>query len=128
MMDAAPQRTRILVVEDDEIMRTYVVDLISSFGYSVTVASGAIEAMRLIDDDQDIALIFTDVNMPGVDGVMLADMVNQHRPDMKILYTTGGSGVAFMRQNAGILHGRILRKPYSSEALRNELRQLLPHA
>lgn len=118
----APQ---ILVVEDDELTREFVVDLIQSFGYAVAAASEAMEAMKTIEETPSIVLVFTDVAMPGVDGIMLADMVKQHRPRLKILYTTGGHGISRMKAEAGILHGNILAKPYRPAELQREIERLL---
>ena len=56
---------------------------------------------------------------------VLADMVKQHRPKLKVLYTTGGSGVDQLRAEAGILHGDILKKPFTPDELKLELRRLL---
>jgi CheY-like chemotaxis protein len=122
--DSSPPQ--ILVVEDDELMREFVVDLIRSFGYSATSAGNAMEAMETIGEAPSIVLVFTDVAMPGVDGIMLADMVKQHRPRLKILYTTGGSAISRMKSEAGILHGNILAKPYRPSDLKREIERLLP--
>jgi CheY-like chemotaxis protein len=114
----------ILVVEDDELTREVVVEMITSFGFAVTAAGNAMEAMRVIEDMPNIALVFIDIGMPGVDGIMLADMVKQHRPKLKILYTTAG-GVSRVKAEAGILHGNILAKPYRREDLRREIERIL---
>jgi CheY-like chemotaxis protein len=116
---------QILVVEDDEITREFVVDLIHSFGYLAAAAADAMEAMKILEDTQSIVLVFTDVAMPGVDGIMLADMIKQHRPKLKILYTTGGHSVSRMKATAGILHGNILAKPYRPSDLRREIERIL---
>ena len=69
-------------------------DLIQSFGYAAIAAPNGMEAMKLIEEIPSITMVFTDIAMPGLDGIMLADMVKQHRPKLKILYTTGGNSVA----------------------------------
>jgi CheY-like chemotaxis protein len=115
----------ILVVEDDALTREFVVDLIQSFGYAVTAAAEALEAMKTIEETPSIVLVFTDMAMPGLDGIMLADMVKQHRPQVKILYTTGGTAISRMKAEAGILHGNILAKPYRPNDLRREIERLL---
>jgi CheY-like chemotaxis protein len=124
-MVAESTQACVLVVEDDELTRAFVVDLIQSFGYRVIAAPDAMEAIRIISDEPSVRLVFTDVAMPGVDGIMLADMVKQHRPDLKNLYTTGGPGVPRVKAGAGILHGNILAKPYRGDDLRREIAKLL---
>jgi DNA-binding NtrC family response regulator len=52
-------------------------------------------------------------------------MVKQHRPKLKILYTTGGHGVSRVKAEAGILHGNILAKPYRPDDLRREIERIL---
>jgi CheY-like chemotaxis protein len=115
----------ILVVEDDDLTREFVVDLIKSFGYGVVAAPNGMEAIRMIEDIPMITLVFTDITMPGLDGIVLADMVKQHRPKVKILYTTGGQGISRLKAEAGILHGNILAKPYRPEELRREIERIL---
>ena len=124
-MSPDAQSPQILVVEDDELTREFVVDLIRSFGYSVAAAAEAMEAMKILEEAPSVTLVFTDVAMPGVDGIMLADMVKQHRPKLKILYTTGGLGVSRMKAEAGILHGNILAKPYRPNDLKREIERIL---
>jgi DNA-binding NtrC family response regulator len=118
-------QSRILVVEDNDLMRAYVTDLIESFGYSVVAATNSMDAMRAIGEDDNIAMVFTDITMPGLDGIVLADMVKQHRPQLKILYTTGGNGVSRAKSDAGVLHGNILAKPYRPDELRMEIERIL---
>ncbi len=79
----------------------------------------------MIEEIPTITLVFTDIAMPGFDGIMLADMVKQHRPKLKILYTTGGTGVSRVKSEAGILHGNILAKPYRPDDLKREIDRIL---
>jgi CheY-like chemotaxis protein len=124
-MTLESDQPNILIVEDDDLTRAFVADLIESFGYRVATAPDSMEAIRIISNVPSIALVFTDVSMPGVDGIMLADMLKQHRPSLKILYTTGGPGVPKVKAGAGILHGNILAKPYRADELRSEIARLL---
>ncbi len=124
-MNTDTEEPRILIVEDDDLMREYVVELMTSFGYSVATATDGMDAMRAIVQMPSLALIFTDIAMPGLDGIVLADMIKQHRPKIKILYTTGGSGILRMKAQAGILHGNILEKPYRPDQLRLEIERIL---
>jgi CheY-like chemotaxis protein len=117
--------SRILVVEDDPLTRDHVVDLLLELGYSVCSAANALEALKIIEEDPDIALVFTDIAMPGLNGIILADMLHQHRPKLKILYTTGGRGISRFDVEAGVRHGNILKKPYGIDELHNEIRRIL---
>jgi CheY-like chemotaxis protein len=124
-MIAESAQPSILIVEDDDLTREFVADLIESFGYGVAAAANGMEAIRMIEEIPTITLVFTDITMPGLDGIVLADMVKQHRPKLKILYTTGGQGVSRIKSEAGILHGNIMAKPYRPEELRQEIERIL---
>jgi CheY-like chemotaxis protein len=124
-MTSENENPKILVVDDDPLMRDFVVDLIASFGYSVVAAADSLEAMAVIANEPTIELVFTDITMPGLNGLMLADMLKHHRPKLKILYTTGGYKVPRVKAEAGILHGAIIEKPYLPEDLRRELERSL---
>ncbi len=125
MIDLPVEQPRILVVEDDDLTRAFVIELISSLGYSAIAVADSMEAMRLIAETPSLELVFTDVRMPGVDGIMLADMVKQHRPGLNILYTTGAGRAGRVRSDAGIIHGNILLKPYRPDELAAEIRRIL---
>ncbi len=124
-MTSDDQLPMILVVEDNDLMREFAVDALRSFGYAVAAAESALEAMKTLEDTPSIKLVFIDVQLPGLDGITLADMVKQHRPKLKILYTTGGQSVPRMKAGAGILHGNILSKPYRPVELKREVERLL---
>jgi CheY-like chemotaxis protein len=123
--DISSGNPRILVVEDDELVREFAVKLLISLGYAVASAPDGMEAMRIVEEVPSIDLVFTDIVMPGVDGIILADMVKQRRPALKILYTTGYRDIARAKSEAGILHGRILEKPYRPAELETEVQRLL---
>jgi signal transduction histidine kinase/CheY-like chemotaxis protein len=116
----------ILVVEDDELVRTYVVTQLLSLGYDVTTAANAAEALEVIKTGKDIDVLFTDVIMPGMNGRQLADAVKLLRPSIGILYTSGYS------ENAIVHHGRLdpgvllLAKPYRKADLARMIRKAVP--
>jgi signal transduction histidine kinase/CheY-like chemotaxis protein len=107
----------ILVVEDDALVREYVLTQIHSLGYSTLAASNAAEALAIIESGERIDLLFTDVIMPGMNGRQLADETRKRRPEIKILYTSGYT------ENAIVHHGRLdagvllLAKPYRRSEL-----------
>ncbi|MBV9557679.1 MAG: response regulator [Pseudolabrys sp.] len=113
----AGQGQTVLVVEDDEELRNYVVETLRDLNYSVEQASSSEDALKIFADGRSFDALLTDVVMPGLNGRQLADRVVKLRPDIKVLYMTGYS------QNAIIHHGRLdpgvqlLQKPFS----RNEL-------
>ncbi len=117
---------KILIVEDDALVRQYVVTQIKSLGYTALEAGNAAEALAIIDDDPAIDLLFTDVIMPGaMNGRHLADEAVRRRPSLRTLYTSGYT------ENAIVHHGRLdsgvllLAKPYRKSELARMLRTAL---
>ncbi|UPK32980.1 PAS domain S-box protein [Bradyrhizobium sp. 186] len=117
---------KILIVEDDALVRQYVVTQIKSLGYAALEAANAAEALIIIDADAGIDLLFTDIIMPGaMNGRQLADEAARRRPDLKTLFTSGYT------ENAIVHHGRLdsgvllLAKPYRKSELAKMLRTAL---
>jgi PAS domain S-box-containing protein len=119
----------ILVVEDDNLVRDYVLAQLRSLGYATLSAGNAAAALALIDDGAQFDLLFTDVIMPGgINGRQLADEVKKRRPATKVLFTSGYT------ENAIIHHGRLdpgvtlLPKPYRKRDLARMIREALRRA
>src|SRR3954464_6732767 len=86
--------TVILVVEDDVIVRMLACDILTEEGHHPLEAVDAAEALRLLDARPDIALVFTDVDMPGeVNGLGLTRLISLKTPELPIIVTTGGANV-----------------------------------
>jgi len=105
----------ILVVEDEPAIRGLAVESLRDAGHHVLEAGTGDEAIRLFEDHPEIALIFTDIVMPGIDGFKVADMAKVRRPDVKILYVTGFEYQ--VEDFLGVVHGPILWKPYQPSDL-----------
>jgi signal transduction histidine kinase len=119
-------RETILVVEDDHLVRTFVLGQIQSLGYSTLAAVNAAEALAVIDGPQEIHLLFTDMIMPGsMNGRQLADQALQRRASLKILFTSGYSNETIIHHghlDAGVL---LLAKPYRKSDLARMIRAAL---
>ena len=116
----------ILVVEDDELVRSYVTTQLAGMGYATRVAANAAEALSLVQEGAEFDLLFTDIVMPGgTNGRVLADEIRQCRPRTRVLFTSGFTEVAAVR------HGRIeagvnlLNKPYRTADLALRIREAL---
>jgi two-component system NtrC family sensor kinase len=130
---AAPRREHptggnesILLVEDEEEVRRFAVQVLTDGGYRVHAASNGADALDILKGDPGIALLFTDVVLPGgMNGRQLADRVLQERPEIKVLYATGYT------RNAIIHHGRLdadvelLTKPFTADTLMRKIRVAL---
>ncbi|WP_333573695.1 PAS domain-containing protein [Sphingomonas sp.] len=79
----------IMVVEDEDRVRTYSVEALRELGYGVVFARDGIEALRLLERGQNVSLLFSDVVMPEMSGRELAARVRERMPDLKVLLTSG---------------------------------------
>ncbi|MCG2627313.1 PAS domain S-box protein [Bradyrhizobium sp. WYCCWR 13023] len=116
----------ILVVEDDVDLRTYVSDVLRDLNYRVLAAGSAQAAMTiLLQEDQHLDLLLTDVVMPGINGRELGRRAQQVRPKLKILYMTGYSRNAVVHQGRLDEGVDLLEKPVTQARLALKIRELL---
>lgn len=122
MVFALNTSKKVLVVEDDEEVRRFVVACITELGYSAIPADGAEAAQRKLATYPDISLLLTDVIMPGKNGKQLVDSVRPFYPKLRVLYMTGYPRDAITHN--GILDDsvRVITKPFSMQELARELR------
>jgi CheY-like chemotaxis protein len=125
---ATPEPTvseTILVVEDDASVRAGTVAAIAELGYRVEQAADAAEALRRLEANPQMALVFTDIVMPGMNGRKLADEAARRFPAVKILFTTGFTRNAVVH-NGVLDHGvHFIAKPFTIEQLARKLREVL---
>jgi len=119
----------ILVVENDRPIR----DLLSRFlrdrGYSVLTAADAYEALPLSEQhDGTIDLVITDVMMPGMTGMELADELHRQRPDVPVLYITGSPKRSHIKRHLDQTRERLLGKPFAPNELGQVMRSMLRQA
>jgi CheY-like chemotaxis protein len=115
----------ILVVEDEELVRDFTVDLLSDCGYVVLAAANGREALAMLDGETKIDLLFTDIVMPGdLDGFALAREAKRRRPLLPVLYTSGYTD-RFGASDVGETFGPIVAKPYRLDQLDTEIRRAL---
>jgi CheY-like chemotaxis protein len=122
---AAGGQEIILVVEDDDRVRAISAETLRELGYSVIEASGARDAIRIIEGGAQPDLLFTDVVMPEMSGRELAKLLQQSRPNMKILFTTGYTRNAIVHNGVLDPGTHLLSKPFNIEDLAAKVRSLL---
>ena len=127
--DRARERRRetILVVDDDGLVRKSVIAQMRSLGYSTLEASSPAEALALIAGTEPFDLLFSDIVMPGpTDGVELARQAREHRPDLKVMLTSGYPDLKTARSSEeSYVQWRILKKPYRRSELQRALQGIL---
>jgi PAS domain S-box-containing protein len=121
-------RETVLVVEDDENVRSYSVEVLRELGYRVVEASTGPAALALLEQagGAEVDLLFTDVVLPGgLNGEQLALQARERRPGLKVLFTTGYA------RNAIVHHGRLeagvqlITKPFTYSDLAAKVREVL---
>ena len=116
----------VLVVEDEDIVRELVCEVLEHQGYNVLCARDGIEALNLAEDyDGEIHLLVTDVIMPHMNGHELAHKLTALRPDMKVLYVSGYSDNEI--GDHGTLDPRyeLLQKPFTPQVLARKIRDVI---
>ncbi len=117
MTDGELFRPTILIVEDDQLLRLLTVDIVEEAGFTALQADSADKAVAILEARSDIALLLTDLNMPGsMDGLKLAHAVRNRWPPIKII-------VVSSRMPDCVLptYSRFFIKPYHSKKLISEI-------
>ncbi|WP_285423966.1 MULTISPECIES: response regulator [unclassified Pseudomonas] len=113
----------ILVVEDDNIVRMLIVDVLEELEYSVLEAADGAEAMAFVQDKaQVIALMMTDKGLPDIDGIDLARKARNERPDLPVLFASGYAETIDVPDG---MHS--IGKPFSIDQLRDKVKSILGH-
>jgi CheY-like chemotaxis protein len=116
----------ILVVEDEDDVRSATCAILSALGYQVLEAQDAAGAVQLIERGCHIDLVFTDVIMPGpVSSLQLGEAVRAHLPQAQILYTSGYAEGVLAHEGKVNASVHLLQKPYHPDALSARIRHLL---
>jgi PAS domain S-box-containing protein len=127
---AGPQSPRgseaILIVEDDQMVRKMVCQVLRMYGYQVVEAASAGDALRACDAFQGpLSLMVTDIVMPQVSGQELAARVAPRRPEMRVLYISGYNDDAVVRHGVFNNTTSFLQKPFTPSVLAKKVREVL---
>lgn len=123
-LPTAPTGERILVVEDDPLVRDHVARQLRAVGYCIVLAADGAEALGRLHDEPRFDLLFTDVVMPGgMDGQELARQAKAIKTDLKVLFTSGFLGT--LDAEIEISPAQWLPKPYRRQELITRVREIL---
>ncbi len=115
---------RILLAEDDESMRRFLVKALERAGYNVvSFADGAQAYDRL--REEPFTLLLTDIVMPEMDGIELARRASELDPELKIMFITGFAAVALNSEESAAREAKVLSKPFHLRDLVDEVDRLL---
>lgn len=110
----APPPPCVLIVEDEPLVRMIAAEAISSEDIAALEAEDAFSALAMLDAHPEVAVLFTDVDMPGMDGLELARRVLQARPGVELIVTSGKQSYP---DESLPDRGTFLAKPYGMQAL-----------
>ncbi len=125
-----PERTptgageTILVVEDEPVVRSLVVEVLNELGYETLEAGEASEALCITESEQRIDLLISDVGLPGMNGRQLADIARQQRPGLKVLFATGYAE-SFAANNFLGPDMAVLTKPFAIDVFASKVGEML---
>ena len=120
------QHETILLVEDDEQVNRFAGEALRDRGYRVLAAPDGETALRLLGGEPAVALLFTDVVLPGgMNGRQLAEEVQRRRPAVKVLFATGYTRNAIIHEGRLDPDVELLAKPFTADALARKVRQIL---
>jgi len=116
----------VLIVEDEMLLRMRAVDMVEDAGYTSVEAMDADAAFAILESRSDIALLFTDIQMPGsMDGLKLAHAVHERWPPIKIILVSGQLGLA----NIDIPpNSRFFGKPLEANEMTAEMQDMIGRA
>ncbi len=116
----------ILVVEDDALVREHLINQLKGLGYEVIGAASGPNAMELLQKVPQIDLLFTDLMLPdGMNGRQLGATVQEIRPEVKVLFTSGYTDQAMVDREGLDPDLELLRKPYRREQMAAKVRKVL---
>ncbi|MGX9393986.1 response regulator (plasmid) [Nitrobacteraceae bacterium UC4446_H13] len=126
LLDRSAIRRVVLVVEDEFLLRMLAVDMVEDAGYISLEAADADEAFAILESRSDIALLFTDIQMPGsMDGLQLAHAVYKRWPPIRIIVVSGQLRPA---GNDIPNESRFFGKPFVAGEMVTEMRNMIGHA
>ena len=118
---------KILLAEDDNDMRRFLVKALENAGYAVASFDNGLSAYNRLREEP-FELLLTDIVMPEMDGIELARRATELDPEIKVMFITGFAAVALNPQKAAPKEARILSKPFHLRELVNEVERLLKAA
>ncbi|WP_168555437.1 MULTISPECIES: cell cycle two-component system response regulator CpdR [unclassified Novosphingobium] len=117
---------RILLAEDEEAMRTYLARALENAGYSVVAVDRGTAAVPLLERER-FDLLLSDIVMPEMDGIELAQRCNEISPSTKVMFITGFAAVT-LKANREAPQARVLSKPFHLRDLVMEVDRIFANA
>ena len=120
-----PRKETILVVEDNDAVRSFTSDTLRDFGFNVIEAVDASEALKILDRNRNVDLLFTDIGLPGLNGRELAATVQRRYPKVRLLFTSGYAQMPSPTTSTSVMEIPLLSKPFTRAQLYERISQSL---
>lgn len=122
-MSMENNRSTVLIVEDDVLVRMHGADILEAAGFRVLEADSADDALTILNEETDIHLLFSDIDMPGsMNGLDLAHVVHERWPGIPLLLTSGHHR---LQEGEAPDVAKFIRKPWFSETLLGHVNTLV---
>jgi two-component system cell cycle sensor histidine kinase/response regulator CckA len=117
----------VLVVDDEAPLRELICEALEASGYTARGATGAEQAMEIVESSDKLDLLLTDVGLPTLGGPELANQLEALRPGLKVLFISGYTDDAIVPHGVLPASRAFLQKPFTIDALLRKVRGLLDH-
>jgi PAS domain S-box-containing protein len=121
----AARSETILVVEDNDAVRSFTTDTLRDFGFNVIEAVDASEALKILDRNRRVDLMFTDIGLPGLNGRELAATVQRRYPSVRLLFTSGYAQMPGPTGSTSVSQIPLLSKPFTRAQLYERIAETL---
>jgi len=123
----AQQGEVVVVIEDEEVVRTMIVDVLNELGYTALEATDGPSGLQLLEGTGHVDLLITDIGLPGLNGRQVADAARLRRPRLKVLFMTGYAENA--AASTGFLEHdmQLMTKPFPLEEMATRIRSMIGH-
>jgi len=118
----------ILVVEDNDAVRSFTTDTLREFGFNIIEAVDASEALKILDKNRGVDLVFTDIGLPGLNGRELAATIQRRYPGVRLLFTSGYAQMPAPTATSSIAEIPLLSKPFTRAQLHQRISEVLKPA
>lgn len=116
---------RVLLVEDDEAVRGITARMLQQLGFQIVEASDGAEALRVVQDLSSIALLFTDVVMPNMDGSELAARLRRKNPSLPVVFMSGYAEALRGKFELQIPDALYLEKPFGAHEVGDVIHRVM---
>jgi len=123
---------QILLAEDDKSMLNFLVIALERAGHNITATENGSDALDALNNNDDFDLLLTDIVMPGIDGIELAQKATDKYPNIKVMFITGFAAIAMekynLQESSDNKDTQMLSKPFHLNDLVEQVEDMLSHS